>query len=176
MKMEYKRRWLTFAVMLSCASNLPAENLVRRISGGGRKGSFMRRDLANEDMEERQIGNDVHRLIRSEPCGCVQCHVVEMRGVDINNRNYSRQLTWIHSDIWRQVEVHYYDQRDKRIKMACYGGFQLVDGIWSKTRAVIEMLSTRPRTVLTWQQIQYNVGLADALFEHTELKQSGDGK
>ena len=28
---------------------LPAESLVRRISGGGKKGSFMRSDFANED-------------------------------------------------------------------------------------------------------------------------------
>ena len=155
---------------------LPTENLVRRISGGGRKGSFMRSDLANEDMEDRQIDDDVHRLIRSEPCGGVQCRVVEMKGVDTRNSNYSRRLVWIRSDIWQPVEVHYYDQRDKHVKTARYGGFQQIDGIWSKTRAVIETLSTRSRTVLVWQKIQYNVGLPDALFEHTALKQGGGGK
>ena len=33
---------------------LPAESLVRRISGGGKKGSFMRSDFANEDIEKTE--------------------------------------------------------------------------------------------------------------------------
>ena len=34
---------------------LPAESLVRRISGGGQKGAFMRSDMANEDIEDRAV-------------------------------------------------------------------------------------------------------------------------
>ena len=34
---------------------LPAESLVRRISGGGKKGSFMRSDFANEDIEKKGV-------------------------------------------------------------------------------------------------------------------------
>jgi len=45
---------------------LPAESLVRRINGGGKKGSFMRSDFANEDIEKREADDDEHRLLRSE--------------------------------------------------------------------------------------------------------------
>ncbi|HAL86858.1 MAG TPA: outer membrane lipoprotein-sorting protein, partial [Deferribacteraceae bacterium] len=34
---------------------LPAESLVRRISGGGKKGAFMRSDFANEDIQKREV-------------------------------------------------------------------------------------------------------------------------
>ena len=33
---------------------MPAESLVRRISGGSKKGSFMRSDYANEDISRRK--------------------------------------------------------------------------------------------------------------------------
>jgi len=56
---------------------LPAESLVRRISGGGKKGSFMRSDFANEDIEKRDVGDDEHRLLRSEEFSGVDCYVVE---------------------------------------------------------------------------------------------------
>ena len=34
---------------------MPAEALVRRISGGGKKGTFMRSDYANEDISRREV-------------------------------------------------------------------------------------------------------------------------
>ena len=43
---------------------LPAESLVRRINGGGKKGSFMRSGFANEDIEKREVEGDKHRLLK----------------------------------------------------------------------------------------------------------------
>ena len=54
---------------------LPAESLVRRISGGGRKGSFMRSDFANEDIEKREVDDDEHRLLRPEGFSSVDCDI-----------------------------------------------------------------------------------------------------
>ena len=53
---------------------LPAESLVRRISGGGKKGSFMRSDFANEDIEKKEVDDDEHRLLRSEEFSGVDCY------------------------------------------------------------------------------------------------------
>jgi len=44
------------------------------LSGGGKKGSFMRSDFANEDIEKREVDDDEHRLLRSE----------QFSGVDYN--------------------------------------------------------------------------------------------
>jgi hypothetical protein len=56
---------------------LPAESLIRRISGGGKKGSFMRSDFANEDIEKREVDDDEHELLRSEEFSGVDCYVVK---------------------------------------------------------------------------------------------------
>jgi len=45
---------------------LPAESLVRRISSGGKKGSFMRNDFANEDIEKREVEGDEHKFLKSD--------------------------------------------------------------------------------------------------------------
>ena len=56
---------------------LPAESLVRRISGGGKKCSFIRSDCANEDIEKKEVDDDEHKLLRSEKFSGVNCYVVE---------------------------------------------------------------------------------------------------
>jgi hypothetical protein len=47
---------------------------VRRISGGGKKGSFMRNDFANEVIENREV-DDEHRLLRPEGFSGVNCDI-----------------------------------------------------------------------------------------------------
>ena len=42
---------------------MPAESLVRRISGGSKKGSFMRSDYANEDISRRKLSSQKRRTI-----------------------------------------------------------------------------------------------------------------
>ncbi|MEA2083704.1 MAG: outer membrane lipoprotein-sorting protein [Thermodesulfobacteriota bacterium] len=58
------------------ALRLPAESLVRRISGGGKKGILMRSDFADEDIEKKEV-DDEHRLLISEKFSGVDCYVVE---------------------------------------------------------------------------------------------------
>ena len=45
---------------------MPAESLTRRVSSGGRKGAFMRSDIANEDIQKRSIDAFNYKLLNSE--------------------------------------------------------------------------------------------------------------
>lgn len=74
---------------------MPAESLVRRISGGSKKGSFMRSDYANEDISRREVDKDTYTLLPDEALSGVDCHVLEAKAVFPEKTNYSKRIIWI---------------------------------------------------------------------------------
>ena len=149
---------------------LPAESLVRRISGGGKKGSFMRSDFANEDIEKREVDDDEHRLLRSEKFSGVDCYVVERIAKKQKDTNYSKRVVWVRKDTWLPVKVEYYNKRGKHFKTAIYGGFKKIKGIWTVTKIMTETPRKGSKTLMQYDNVDYNIGLSDALFEQSNLK------
>jgi len=150
---------------------LPSESLVRRISGGGKKGAFMRSDLANEDIEDRAVDDDDHTLKGSEEIGGIACYVVESvpRPELKKDTNYSKRVQFIRKDIYLPAKIDCYDKRGKLLKTATFGGYKEIDGIWTVTRFLYETPRRKTRTMFQRSNISYNQGLEDALFLQSNL-------
>lgn len=149
---------------------LPAESLVRRISGGGKKGSFMRSDFANEDIEKREVDDDEHSLLRSEEFSGVDCYVVEQVAKKQKNTNYSKRVVWVRKDTWLPMKTKYYNKRGKYFKTAIYGGFKEIEGIWTITKIMVETPQKGSKTLMQYNNVDYNIGLSDSFFERSNLK------
>ena len=149
---------------------LPAESLVRRISGGGKKGSFMRSDFANEDIEKKEVDDDDHKLLRSEEFSGVDCYVVERVAKKQKDTNYSKRVVWVRKDTWLPMKVEYYNKRGKHFKTAIYGGFKEIKGIWTFTKIMAETPRKRSKTLMQYDNVDYNIGLSDSIFEQSNLK------
>lgn len=149
---------------------LPSERIVRRIAGSARRGSFMRSDLLNEDLQDRSVDDDEHRWLRSEPCGEATCQVIESRPARTDISEYSRRVTWIREDLWLPVKVEYMDRSGQLAKTASYLDFQRFGDAWSRTRTVVTSADGRSRTVLLAQETRINGGLPSRLFEHASLR------
>ena len=148
---------------------LPTANIVRRISGGGKKGSFMRSDLANEDIEKRAVADDTQTILRNEAVKDHDCWVVEYVPVDTSETGYSKRIAWIRKDINLPVRIDYYDKRGELCKTAHHGGFKQIEGIWTSTRALITSPHKHSRTMLQLKDIKYNTGLASTFFDQSNL-------
>ena len=150
---------------------LPAESLVRRISGGGKKGAFMRSDLANEDIEDRAVDDDDHTLKGSEDINGVDCYVVESvpRPELKKDTNYSKRVQFIRKDIYLAAKIEYYDKRGKILKTATFGGYKQIGGIWAITKMLYETPRRKTRTLFQRSNISYNQGLEDSLFLQSNL-------
>ena len=150
---------------------LPAESLVRRISGGGKKGAFMRSDLANEDIEDRAVDDDEHTLKGEEEVSGVACYVIESvpRPELKKDTNYSKRVQFIRKDLYLPARIDYYDKRGKLLKTATFGGYKQIDGIWTVTRFLYETPRRKTRTLFQRSNISYNQGLEDALFLQNNL-------
>ena len=149
---------------------LPAESLVRRISGGGKKGSFMRSDFANEDIEIREVDDDEHNVLRSEEFSGVDCYVVERIAKKQKDTNYSKRIVWVRKDTWLPMKTEYYNKRNKHFKTAIYGGFKEIKGIWTFTKMMAETPGKKSKTMMQYDNVDYNIGLSDAIFEQSNLK------
>lgn len=148
---------------------LPTENLVRRISGGGKTGSFMRSDLANEDIEKRAVIDDKQKLLKEETIDGFDCWVVEYLPVDKGETGYSKRLAWIRKDIKLPIRIDYYDKREKLCKKTLYGGFKRIQGIWTSTRILVTTPRKKSRTLIQLTDIRYNTGLPSTFFEQSNL-------
>jgi len=150
---------------------LPAESLVRRISGGGKKGAFMRSDMANEDIESRAVDDDNHTLLETKEFGGVKCYVVEsIPRPELNkDTNYSKRIQYIRSDLYLPARIEFYDKRGKVLKTATFGGYKEIDGIWTVTKILYETPRRKTRTLLQNTDVSYNQGLEDNLFLQSNL-------
>jgi outer membrane lipoprotein-sorting protein len=149
---------------------LPAESLVRRISGSGKKGSFMRSDFANEDIEKKEVDDDEHKLLRSEGFSGVNCYVVERLSKKQKDTNYSKRIVWVRKDTWLPMKIEYYNKRGKHFKTAIYGGFKEIKGIWTVTKIMTETPRKGSKTLMQYDNVDYNIGLSDSIFEQSNLK------
>jgi len=149
---------------------LPAEALVRRISSGGKKGSFMRSDFANEDIQKREVDDDVHKYLGRKDFSGINCYVVENTPVKKKDTNYSKRVTWVHPDLFLPVRMEYYDKRGKILKTATYGGYVTVAGINTFTKTIMETPRSRTQTFMERKNIRYNENIADTTFEQSNLK------
>lgn len=151
---------------------MPAESLVRRISGSGKKGAFMRSDLANEDIQKRSVDADAHSLLRSENVNGADCWVVESvpKPELEEDTNYSKRVIFVRKDIRLATRVEYYDKRGRLLKTATHGGFQEIDGVWTITKSLYETPDRGTRTLLERENIAYNQGMDDSIFQQSNLK------
>lgn len=149
---------------------LSSENLVRRISGGGKTGSFMRSDMANEDIEKRAVADDLQTILREEALDGKSCWVVRYDPVKKDDSGYSKRIAWIRQDIHLPARIDYYDKHGKQLKTALYGGFEKIEGIWTYTRMRIDTPRHNSTTMIQLTDIRYNTGLAESFFEQSNLK------
>ncbi|PIE63780.1 MAG: outer membrane lipoprotein-sorting protein [Desulfobacterales bacterium] len=150
---------------------LPSESLLRRISGSSRYASFMRSDLANEDIQNYDdVEEYTYNLLGSEVVDGIDCYILERIPKPEKDTQYSKEKQWVRKDIWLRRKSEFYDKRDKLLKTAQYEKVENIDGIWTVTRMRLQTPAKRSETVIDWSELRYNVGLEDILFEHSRLK------
>ncbi|MYE13265.1 MAG: outer membrane lipoprotein-sorting protein [Gammaproteobacteria bacterium] len=150
----------------------PTENLVRRISGGGKKGSFMRSDFANEDIEQRAVDDDEHTFIEETTLDDRPAYVIESRPIPAKAKDssYAKRRIWVDAERWLPLRIEYYDRRDRLLKILSQGGIEEIDGIWTATKLIMETPRRDSRTLMQYADIRYDIGLPDSAFEQTALR------
>jgi len=149
---------------------LPALDRVRRIAGDRKGGRFVGSDLYFEDLQERSVTADRHRLLGQETLDGVICQVLESVPVAPDNSVYLRRVSWVDPATLVVLRVDYFE-RDERRPSKRWLGVQRksMQSIWTTTDSVMSNLDSGHQTRLLVERAQYNRKLPARLFTARSL-------
>lgn len=151
---------------------LPQLRRVKTIASRNKSGPFMGSEFAFEDMRGQEVEKYTYNYLRDEPCGELTCFVVERFPTD-ENSGYTRQISWIDQEEYRNWKVEYYDRKESLLKTLTVSDYALYEGkFWQPAKMAMVNHQTGKATDLFWSNYQYNTGLTDADFNKNSLKRA----
>ena len=149
---------------------LPALKRVKRISSSNQSGSFMGSEFSYEDLGTTEIEKFTHRFLRDEPCGDLECTVLER--IPLSRKSgYSRQLVWLDRDELRTIQIQFFDRREEHLKTMVVEDYnQYLDRFWRASNITMTNHLTGKSTVLQWSDYEFGTDLDVGDFTKTALK------
>ncbi len=148
---------------------LPALKKVRRIAGSSKNDYFMGTDFTYDDMGDRNVDEDDHKLLEDETIEGYDCWVKEARPKD-KDYMYSRVVSWIRKDIHIPIKMDFYDRHENLMKSMKLSDFKQTEGFWKAFKLEMENYQQKHRTIIEYQKVRYNTGLNDNLFEVSAIE------
>ena len=141
---------------------MPAMKKVRRISGASKNEYFMGSDFTYDDMGDRNVEEDTHKLLSEEDVDGRVCWKIESVPVDKDDM-YTRKVIWVLKSAYLIIRAEYYD-KDGLIKIYRALEFRKQDGLWTVFNSEMDNVSLSHKTLLKVDSVQYNTGINDSLF------------
>ena len=149
---------------------LPALDRVRRVSSGRKGGRFVGSDLFFEDLRDREVEMDHHRVLGDEKIGKLLCTVLESVPVKEDNSVYSKRVSWIHPGTLIALRVDLYQAHsDKPVKRLSVKRIKRIQGFWTVLDSVMEDLDSGHTTRITLSKAKYNQDVPDRIFTSQAL-------
>lgn len=128
-------------------------------------------EFAFEDLASQELDKFTYRYIREEACGDgYQCHVIE-RIPQYKNSGYTRQITWVDTEQYRNIKVEFYDRKDSLLKtLEMFGFKEYTGGYWRADRFEMTNHQTGKSTTLLWSNYDFETVMDDSDFNQNALK------
>lgn len=150
---------------------LPALDRARRIPSDRKGGRFVGSDLYYEDLQDREVSMDRHRLIGEDTIAGAKTLMLESIPVDPDNSVYSKRVAWIHPDTLIALRVDYYQEgRDEPIKQLTVHRADKVQGYWTVMDSTMTDLQSGHQTRMLTDKIVYDRDLPESLFSQQVLE------
>jgi len=152
---------------------LPELGRERRIASSQKDADFVNTDFTYEDMQERNVDKDTHKILREEKLGTYDCWVIESIPNDPKTSQYKRWTSWIPKGIYLPLRVEYYTRILRQpTKILTTRRLEKISGIWTAKEVEMKNFERNTLTVLRTIEIKYNKGLPDRMFTRAYLKQT----
>lgn len=156
---------------------LPELERVRQISAGARHESFMGTDFSYDDLAIITQSADWTEadaratLIRDEAVDGRDCHVIEFvpTGKDLT---YSKVVTWLSVADSVMLKFEMYDKGGRLEKLLTLTNLRDVGSIPTFFDMEMKNEQSGSRTVVHFEEVRYDTGLADDLFTQRALESS----
>ncbi len=150
---------------------LPAMERVRRIDSNRKGGRFVNSDYYYEDLRDRKVSKDHHRIVGHEPVSGVACDILESIPVEASNSVYAKRLTWIDPVSLLPMRIDFFEKRsDQPSKRLLLLKQEKVQGFATMMDSSLTDLNSGHQTRLTVERILYDRKLPDKLFTQQTLE------
>jgi hypothetical protein len=147
---------------------MPAMKKVRRISGSSKNEYFMGSDFTYDDMGDRNVEEDTHKLHGEATVSGHPCWKIESIPVDPEDM-YTRKIVWISKTAHMVLKAEYYD-KNGLLKVYKVLDYREQDGFWVVFHSEMDNVSRSHKTILEMDSIQFNTGLGDNLFKVSTIQ------
>ncbi len=142
---------------------LPALKKVKRISSDSKSDYFMGSDFTYDDLGDRKLDADTHKLLKTENVNGKACYVVESVSKD-EDYMYSKTKTWIRKDNFVGMKKEFYDEDGELLKTLTIKKIQKIKGFWVITHSEMKNVQKNHKTSMILSNVQLNTGVSDAKF------------
>ncbi len=149
----------------------PEYKRVRRIAASSQDDSFFGSDFSYDDFGGPPNLDDYSfSILKEDVFDSKPCYVLEV--TPKIHRKYSRYIAWVAKDLWIQVKIDYYQNKDV-YRSGEFTDVRMIDGIPTPFKLIMENRKTGHRTELTLESIQYHTRFSDDLFSQRSLERAG---
>ena len=142
---------------------LPALKKVKRISSDSKSDYFMGSDFTYDDLGDRKLDADVHKLLREETLEGQACYVVESVSKD-EDYMYSKTITWIRKDNFVGLKKEFYDEDGELLKVLKIKEVKKISGFWVITHSEMNNVQNNHKTTIQLKDISINTGVPASKF------------
>jgi len=142
---------------------LPALKKTKRISSDSKSDYFMGSDFTYDDLGDRKLDDDTHKLIGDETIDGVDYYLVESTPKD-EEYMYSKTKTWIRKDNFVGLKKEFYDEEEDLLKILKIKKFEEISGFVVITSSEMENVQKNHRTTMVLGNLEINTGIPASKF------------
>jgi len=148
---------------------LPALNKVKRISSENKSDYFMGSDFTYDDLGDRTLAEDQHKLIGEDIIQDKEVYIVENIPAAEDDL-YSRTVTYVWKNKWIGLKKEFYNQEGELLKVLTVNEIVEIDGILTIVDNEMHNLKSDHRTILRNTEVEYNTEVDKNLFSERMMK------
>lgn len=145
---------------------LPGLDLVKRISAGDKRTSFVGSHYFYEDVSGRGTKEDSHHLIETTDTH----YLIENKPIDPKTAEFSRYIVSINKVNFLPEKIEYYDENDKLYRQIEVLDSKEIQGHPTVTKSIVSDLRTGGTTALEFRFQKYDLGMDDSIFTERSLR------
>ena len=142
---------------------LPALKKTKRISSDSKSDYFMGSDFTYDDLGDRKLEDDTHKLLREETIDGKACYVVESVSKD-EDYMYTKTITWIIKDNFIGLKKEFYDEDEDLLKILSIKKYEEISGLQIITNSEMKNVQKNHKTSMVLNNVQINTGISVSKF------------
>ncbi len=152
---------------------LPAFRQIRRIASGDKRGAFMGSQFAYIDLDKLRVKDYRQTIIGEEKAAGKDCYVIERLPVSdsvIDKTGYYKVRVWVDKETFVVLRQTYYNAAGVLFKEMNVKRVEKIQNLWTVMDSVMDDHVNRRSSQIVFDNVHYNTGLNDALFQQAILK------